>query len=71
VTAEPPCDGGVARRLEFDGLSASTAIGTCSRVTVRRRESEDDLTRPTGLGAEVDAEMMTGEEASFRTARSW
>jgi hypothetical protein len=47
---------GVARRLEFDGLPASTSVGTCSQVTVRRRDSENNLTtRPTGLTADVSA----------------
>jgi hypothetical protein len=47
---------GVARRLEYDGLPASTSVGTCSQVTVRRRDSENNLTtRPTGLTADVSA----------------
>jgi hypothetical protein len=47
---------GPARRLEFDGLPTSTSVGTCSQVTVRRRDSENNLTtRPTGLTANVSA----------------
>jgi hypothetical protein len=45
---------GVARRLEFDMLPGSTSVGTCSTVTVRRRDSENNLTTlPTGQMANV------------------